>query len=172
MDNHYFTIWLVPSSADREYLGTIIQSISDRTKTPFFIPHLTLYGGLYMPQSELESIINDASLGLSPITVEMDSIQTSENLFKSLYIQIKNNEDLSKLFEKLHNNLEPFPYEFNPHISLMYKTMPEADKQDIIKDLDIKKSFVMNELMLVGPGNEADDWSNVDQWNILYSQRI
>ena len=53
------------------------------------------------------------------------------------------------------------PYEFLPHISLIYKEMPYKEKEDIIRNLQVKNSFKMDKIAAVRTGPNVDNWATV-----------
>ena len=53
------------------------------------------------------------------------------------------------------------PYEFLPHISLLYKEMPDKTKENIIRNLQVKNSFKMDKIAAVRTGPNVDNWATV-----------
>ena len=53
------------------------------------------------------------------------------------------------------------PYEFLPHISLLYKEMPDKKKDIIIRNLQVKNSFKMDKIAAMRTGPNMDNWATV-----------
>ena len=74
---------------------------------------------------------------------------------------------LKTLQEKFYKQIEPnIEYKFDPHISLMYKILPDNTKKEIINFLDLKSSFKMNKIAIVNTGQ------NVSEWEIILEKKI
>jgi hypothetical protein len=55
------------------------------------------------------------------------------------------------------------PYEFLPHISLIYKEMLEEQKEDIIRNLSVRNSYKMDKIIAMRTGQNVDQWENITE---------
>ena len=115
--------------------------------------------GLKYDKYELENIIDISIQNIEPIIVKSNRIGFANILWKTLFIELINNEKL-KAFQNyfymyIKSNRE---YKFDPHISLMYKIIAENTKKEIVNSLNLKNSFKMNKIAAVRTGQNVSEW--------------
>lgn len=154
-----YSIWLTPCEKDKAYLSEIIKELSEEFDAPFFLPHCTLYS----PVTEL-SVVEDIlePMKLNPITVTITGIDQSDLIWKTVYIDLEKSHEIATLQKKIESSLRnPTPYFFTPHISLIYKEMPPAEKESIIRKLDVKDSYLMDRIEIVNTSENVEKWETV-----------
>lgn len=164
-------IWLTFSKSDREYLKNIMDKISEKYQAPKFEPHITIYGLIDLEISLIESIAKEVILNQNSFLVKKSEILQSEELWKTVFIELKLNEQL----ESIHNNFKKYfekisKYEFNPHISLIYKILSIEERIKIVKELNIKKEFVVNKLAIQKFFPDIEKWKIVKEYNLKNNQ--
>jgi len=165
MEKNLFAIWLVPENIDFQYLKKIIDHLSDELKSPKFLPHITIYGIVDIEQKRIQEVVD--SLHISPFTVKSLGVRHSEDFWKTLYIEIQENEKLNEINLSLKKEFDEFSkYEFLPHISLAYKKMETKQKIDIIKKLDIKKEFLIDQIAILKYTENIAKWEIVKSWKL------
>jgi 2'-5' RNA ligase len=169
--DNFFSVLLVPEEKDKNYLSKIIESLADKYSSPVFVPHLTLFGGITINFDELKSIINDVFKNTKPFTIKKTGINQSEAFFKTVFIEFERDEKLSELFKMFSQKTDGRDLStFKPHISLMYKILPEDEKLKIISGLDIKNEFTIGSVYIVAPKVGDKDFRDVDGWRIVYKK--
>ena len=154
------------SPDDEEYLSEIIKELSILYSSHFFIPHITVYGLVQTNLSDLEEIIRKI-LNFHPILVKRQSVFHSENFWKTVYIQIEKNNVLDKIYSILKKELGNYStYEFNPHISLIYKKISVPEKETLIKKLNLKSEFLVSGIAI----QEFDE--NILKWKIVKNFKL
>lgn len=165
------SLWLAPDKENSEYLSEVIESLSEKYDAPSFYPHLTLYGSAEIPEEkELEIIEKLKSIAseLDPFEIQMEKVNYSELFFKTLFIEVKMNENLQNIFSKIETILKPYgQYTFLPHISLLYKEMPIEEKKKEEGALHLKDSYIISEMKIVTPGNVEKGWHDIKSWQIV-----
>lgn len=155
-----YATWLTFSPDDEKYLVEIIENLGIQHLAPFFIPHITIYGLVHTKLSKIEEIIK--KIDTSPFVVKKQSVLYSENFWKTVYIQIEKERSLDKIYSILKNNLGKYSdYEFDPHISLIYKRMEFSEKENIIRKLSLKSEFLVSDIAI----QEFDD--DILKWKIV-----
>jgi 2'-5' RNA ligase len=157
-----YSIWLVPSSKDAKYLNTTIQNLAKKHDAPKFSAHITVYSGI----SRLNAAKSAVRL-LSPgvVCAKRAGIGQSEYVWKTLYIKIKKDKKLDHIHKTLQANLGA-KYDFEPHISLIYKKMDNATKRKIRLGLKIKKSYFFDGVVIIRSSK------NVSKWRTLYRSSL
>ena len=161
-------IWLTFSENDRNYLKNIMDDLSEKYYAPKFEPHITVYGLVDSEISLIESIAKEVTLNHNSFLVEKAEILESEELWKTVYMELKMNKHLELVYKNLKKHFEKIvKYQFNPHISLMYKILPIEEKIKIIKELNIKNKFMVNKLVVQKFVPDVEKWKIVKEYNLI-----
>lgn len=117
------TYWLLPAEPARGYFRETISRLAAELDAPVFEPHLTLAVG---PDSmaQAQRILSDVAV--APIELHVSGVHYTSKFTKTLFVRFGSTPALEKLRESL--GLETSSEPFDPHVSLLYKTLP-AEKQ-------------------------------------------
>lgn len=163
-----YAIWLTFSKNDREYLKKIIDEISEKYHAPKFEPHITVYGLVDSELSLIDNIAKEVIRDHGSFFVDKSEILQSEDLWKTVYIELKMNNQLEEIHKNIKKHFERISkYEFNPHISLIYKVLPLEEKIKIIKELDIKNEFIISKLVVQKFFSDVEKWKIVKEYNLI-----
>ena len=157
MSKQTFSIWLLPIDSDHNYLSKIIQSLSEEHDAPFFQPHCTLFSS-FSDIYSAKKIIDQIDLDF--FDVEVRSISQSSDIWKTVFIDIKNSLQLQNL-NCLLKGLKDEDYLFSPHISLIYKLLDVNKRKTITQSLSIKKSFSFGKISIVNTAGHVESWETV-----------
>jgi len=161
-------IWLTFSKNDRKYLKKIIDEISEKYHAPKFEPHITVYGLVDSKLSLIDNIAKEVTRDHNSFFVNKSEILQSENVWKTVYIELKMNNQLEEIHKNIKKHFERISkYEFNPHISLIYKILPIEEKIKIIKELDIKNEFRISKLVVQKFFSDVEKWKIVKEYNLI-----
>jgi 2'-5' RNA ligase len=161
-------IWLTFSKNDREYLKKIIDEISEKYHAPKFEPHITVYGLVDSELILIDAIVKKVALDCNSFFVKKSEILQSEKLWKTIYIELKANEQLELIHKNLKKHFDKISkYEFSPHISLIYKILPVEEKIKIINKLDIKSELFVNNLVIQKFFPDVEKWKIVKEYNLI-----
>ena len=99
--------------------------------------------------------------------VEKNSIGYSDDFWKTLFIEIKQNLYLNSINEKLTNGLSKFSnYEFSPHVSIIYKKMNENEKKFMVQNLNVKNDFLVSKIVIHEFSNNVEDWKIIKEYDL------
>lgn len=167
------SVWLVPQESEKQELSATVNKLAQENSSPSFNPHLTLLGDVFMSFEDLKSAVDEVFINQTPFQVKSTDINQSEAFFKTVFIEFKINETLKKVFESLSQKTDKRGIDtFKPHISLMYKMMPESEKLKIISGLKARDEYTMNSAYIVAPKIGDKDWMDVKNWRILYKRDL
>ena len=153
------SIWLCPDYKDELYLQNIINHLSDIHNSESFLPHCTLVSGIKLNRSELATILDKSIDNIDPIIVESKRISYTKILWKTVFIELLGSKDLISLQKNIFKQIKSdIKYKFEPHISLIYKIMPEYIKKEIIYSLHLQNSYRMNKVLAVRTDRNIVDW--------------
>ena len=161
-------IWLTFSKNDRDYLKKIIDEISEKYNAPKFEPHITVYGLIDSEMRLIDSIAKEVILNCNSFLIKKSEILQSDELWKTVYIELKMNNQLELIHKNLKKHFEKISkYEFKPHISLIYKILPIEEKIKIINELDIKSEFMIKKLVVQKFFPDIEKWKIVKEYNLI-----
>ena len=162
-----FAIWLLPNKEDTQFLETIINNLSQEFNTPKFLPHITVYGLVNTDLSIVEDAVKNSIDEIEPFIVKKSGIGYSDDMWKTLFINITSNTELHLINSKLGNKLDKYvQYEFSPHISLMYKKMKKTEKMKILESLRIKNEFVIKKIAIQKFSKKIHEWKIVRVYDL------
>ncbi|MBM3904076.1 MAG: hypothetical protein FJ357_02920 [Thaumarchaeota archaeon] len=157
-----YSIWLVPSCEDKKYLNKIIHNLAKKHDAPKFSTHITVYSGITSLKKAKAAV---QCINSCKIRVCKTGIGQSDYLWKTLFVKIKKDKNLSEIHNTLYAAFGT-KYDFEPHISLIYKKMDSSTKLKIKNSLKIKKSFSFDGLVIIRSSK------NVKAWKILYKASL
>ena len=156
------SIWLIPAREDAQYIQVIIDNLSINYQAPVFSPHCTLYSPIDLPKAEVKKILERSAKYMKSFYVKNIMISDTEDLWKTIFIELLRSSELEQLQQEVISQFQvEQPYKFSPHISLLYKEIPDKIKEDIIRNLQVKNSFKMDKIAAVRTGPNVDNWETV-----------
>ena len=156
------SIWLIPAPEDAQYLHAIINNLAATYEAPVFDSHCTLYSPTDLPATEVKKILKQSANNMKSFYVKKAMISHTENIWKTIFIELLRSPELEQLQQAVISQFpKGQPYEFLPHISLLYKEIPDKKKEDIIRNLQVKNSFKMDKIAAVQTGTNVDNWATV-----------
>ncbi len=156
-----YSIWVEPTEKDTKYLSLIIQNLAKKYDSPTFNPHITVYSGVKNASAAKSAIRNCADM--KKLVVKITTLEFSDNLWKTVFANVEKNQKLLQINNaiKKHVPLNP-KYDFNPHISMIYKKLNDSQKQKIINDLKIKSKFTFDKITIITSSKNVGKWKVVD----------
>jgi 2'-5' RNA ligase len=132
--NEILTYWLIPAEPAQSHFRLLIQDLARRFDAPVFEPHVTLYvteSGSENPMDVLKTTLGNINPRLS-----ITAINYSDEFAKTLFVEFRPNELIARLSRKLRSaSASPREYQLNPHLSLIYKTMPPETKVQLANSI-------------------------------------
>jgi len=157
MTKEKFSIWLIPSDIDSDCISKSIQSLSKKYLAPIFKPHCTIISPI-TNLNKAQIIIDQ--LDQKEFQVNVKKIDESDDIWKTVFLKLVNNSTLKKI-NGLFNQAFPQIYQFDPHISLIYKKLDETKRKSMLTKLDMKKAFVIDKISIVETSGSVESWETV-----------
>lgn len=161
--------WLMPAAPQRDFFATLIQELAECHGGPVFAAHVTLLAGELDQERALACL---RALDWSPLELEVESIRCSEAFTKTVFVQFHPSAAAAKLSAAIRARIDSnSQYAFDPHLSLIYKTISAERKQDIVDAMVLPFERVRFDCIRViqGPAHTrtAED---VNAWSTLGEQ--
>ncbi|PBO85635.1 MAG: hydrolase [Thaumarchaeota archaeon] len=155
-----YSIWLEPIKKDTIYLKNIINYLAKKYDSPIFDPHVTI-------DSEIKELPTNEKMiktfqQILKVDIFSHNLQFSDYIWKTLFIQLKKNlrlEQIRKMFKDEFNYNSS--YNFEPHISLVYKKLNNNIKKQIIQNIKIKSKFTFDKISIIYSTKEVKEWKKI-----------
>ena len=157
-----FSAWLIPEENHTVQLQELIIRLAQENDSPQFAPHCTLVGKIMLDSKFSFDKIKTFCNQSKPISLNVFKIMSEKTLFKSLYIQLKKEKIIVDFQKKLANFFfKREPYQFDPHLSLMYKIVAGEKQKKSIAGISLPDRINFNHISIVNTGEIVDEWNGV-----------
>jgi hypothetical protein len=167
------TYWLTSAEPARSHFASLIGDLAARFDAPVFEPHLTVY--VAQPANEnAGEVLERALADCKPYRLSISGIDFSEEFTKTLFVQFENNDELAALNAKFRSaSASQRHYELNPHLSLIYKTMPRETKEEIARSLSLPFSEVVFDgaKAVISPA-KIESREDVEAWRVVATRQL
>jgi 2'-5' RNA ligase len=130
------SLWLMPEGGVGDRLRVLIRDLARRHRTPPFLPHLTLLGGIPGPEEAVLSRAASLARGLGPIAIRLREVDTSDEYFRSVFVRAQQIESLRGAHvgaRAAFAGAAPAP--FLPHLSLLYGRLEPTRRAAVVREL-------------------------------------
>jgi hypothetical protein len=171
--NEILTYWLIPAEPARSHFRSLIQDLARRFDAPVFEPHVTLYvtePGNENPADALKETLRH----IKPPSLSITAINYSDEFTKTLFVEFRPEESLSRLNGKLRaGSLSQLEYQLNPHLSLIYKTMTPGTKMQLANSLRLPFDDVRfdSAKAVISPA-KIESRADVESWRVVAEERF
>ncbi len=160
MGKYLVVLWLAPAEPARSFFQETIDRLAREQGAPSFAPHLTLGLG---SSSQLQAV------SAAPLELSVRALAASEKFTKTLFVRFIETPELTALRDSL--GMEPAG--FDPHLSLLYKEMPQAEKEQLASVISLPFTAVtFDRIEAVRCPDEPVTPENIPTWEILASQTL
>lgn len=127
-----YALWLMPGEPLFNRLSAEILRLSQELATPLFEPHVTLLGGITLPEEEVLARAIALAGALKPFQIELGEIGYLDEYFRCLFVRVVPGDHILKAHTagmQIFGQPGGQPYE--PHISLVYGKLGIERKRTI-----------------------------------------
>ena len=156
-----YSVWAEPITKDAKYLLQIICKLGKKYHAPMFYPHITVYDGI-RSESAAKTAIKSCT-DIRKFTINTMNMEFSDDLWKTIFINVEKNQKLKQIHNVIKKNIPNSKYEFNPHISLIYKKLADSKKQKIIDSLTLKRKFTFDKIAIIASYKNVEKWQVIDR---------
>ena len=156
--------WLIPARPEADLFRDIIRILAMQFDAPVFEPHLTI--GEAGEISPALQTLRQTRFG--PIRLRITGIKQSPKFTQTLIVQFAPNRALDRLVNDL-SGLNSLP---NPHVSLMYKTMPAATRRSLARAVQFPfRHVVFDQVKAMSCVTPTKTKRDVESWRVLATRR-
>jgi 2'-5' RNA ligase len=162
--------WLIPAEPARSFFQAVIKDLAQQHDAPVFEPHVTVFVGANRVGAA-ERALSQLACEWYPTKLKTLQIDHSDEVIKTLFVQFALNTQLRQLNEKIRDAAQDSShYELEPHLSLLYKTMPAALRREMAASISVPYSEVsfdaIKAVRCISPTRSRAD---VEVWRVVAS---
>jgi hypothetical protein len=167
------TYWLIPAEPARTYFASVISELAARFDAPLFEPHMTVYATT-MGNENVAELLEQAVAQSQAYALLVAGVDFSDEFTKTVFVQLEPNEAVTRLSASFRQaSTMKNEYQINPHLSLIYKTMPPETKAEIAHSVALPFQEVRFESAkaVISPA-EIKSREDVEAWRVVASQKL
>jgi 2'-5' RNA ligase len=160
--------WLIPAEPARRFFQKLIEDLARRYDAPLFEPHVTIHVGANHADAA-DKALSKAARECQPINLTALEIDDSDEFIKTLFVQFAPNRKLRRLNGIIRSAAqESSDYELNPHLSLLYKTMPAVPRSELAHSINVPFSEItFDALRAVRCLSPTRSRADVEAWRVM-----
>lgn len=157
--------WLIPAWPEADLFRDIVHILAKQFDAPRFKPHLTLCEAAResSPRQTLQQIRS------TRIRLRITGIKQSSKFTQTLIVQFSPNKALDRLVNALGGS-RPLP---NPHVSLIYKSMPASTRRGLGRAIQLPfRHITFDKIQAVSCVVPTETAREVKSWRVLASKPL
>jgi 2'-5' RNA ligase len=168
-----FTLWLRPREPLRTTLSAIIRRLAQDLDAVEFEPHVTLFCGRSSDEAA-KTIARGLAAQFPPITLTPERLAYTDLFTKTLFVQFEDSAIAQRMFEAARQNYaHPSDYVFNPHLSLLYKKLPEARQRALCDTLNFPMGvYGFDRVRMIETELPIEDDGPIRRWRIVCDEAL
>tara|TARA_B100001093_G_scaffold350503_1_gene335041 strand:- start:253 stop:777 length:525 start_codon:yes stop_codon:yes gene_type:complete len=166
-----YWIWGQFDANTTHLINSLYKEINNKLNGPNFDIHLTISGAFNYDEEKQKEIFQVISSNFNQIDLQLNGINMTDEFFRSLFIDVAQNEDLNNLKNYIDNNFSINSFEYCPHISLFYGIEDDAIKNEIARSFKIPKSAIMDKISIVKVDEEIKSWEVLKSYSLFKSNQ-
>jgi Cyclic phosphodiesterase-like protein len=165
--------WLMPASPQREFIASLISDLAGRFDAPLFEGHLSIYAE-DVSRGRATRVLNEVATDFGQIRMSVAGIRFSEEFFKTIFVQFFASAMLTRLSEAIQSrSVDAGGFHLDPHLSLIYKTMPADEKNRLAASLRLPfDEVIFDSVAAINVPNEAKTPAGVESWEKVAERRL
>jgi Cyclic phosphodiesterase-like protein len=165
--------WLMPAVPMRDFFATLLAELAQRFDAPLFEPHLTIYVE-NASQDRATRVIGEVAADFGQVGMSVAGVRFSEEFFKTVFVQFFPSAALTRLSEAVQSrSVDAGGYDLDPHLSLIYKTIPASGKNKLAGSLRLPfDEVIFDSVAAISVPSEAQTPAGVEAWEKVAERRL
>jgi hypothetical protein len=163
------SVWLLPATPLLEKLRSSIQTLAKDFDAIEFEPHVTIFSGS-SDDDEMCALVQQIASMFPPCELAGPRLHFARQYTKTLFLQFDQSAVACGMFDGLKaGSARPSNYVLNPHLSLMYKTMPLARLAEISQTLEFPKGpYLFDRLRVIETEIPLSRPKQISGWRTVF----
>jgi 2'-5' RNA ligase len=138
-----------------------------------FEPHVTVFCGP-STEDEARAVARRIANQYSPIELIADRLGHSERYTKTLFVQFQKSARLRRMFDTAAAQFSRrSDYVLNPHLSLLYKRQPAAERQKLCETLDVPTGiYRFDRIRMIETELPIEDEGPIRRWRLVCDEPL
>ncbi len=162
-----YVVWLLLSDKSSREIKNWMKLLRDKTDSPFFVPHLTLLRPSdQLDEQQIIRATEKIAEGQKLLRLHVTGTDSGSSQYQAFYLKVEPSQALTALHAKLEKTMsDPGNKAFNPHVSLVYGSLPANKRTELEKVIQLPEQYQMtgNRLAVVRLNGTPEHWSIVHQ---------
>ena len=161
--------WLLPAEPLKGQLRSIVQQLAKKYDAIDFEPHVTISSGP-SGDDQTHAIARRAASLYSHVELIPVKLEHTSEYTKTLFIQFQESSIVRHMSDAIKDrHAGPVNYVLNPHLSLLYKTMPLAMLAGICQTFDVPKGiYVFDRLRAIETEIPLTEPDQIKRWRTVF----
>lgn len=165
---HGLSLWLCPEDPVQARLEDLIETLAARLGTRTFAPHVTLVGGLSIPEAAARAACGTLAARIPPLRVRSAGLSESDRFFRCIVVELERTPELESARQVASTALGVPPSPFFPHVSLVYGRLAISERRALIRSLAARPDLAgldldLSTLELVLTAGPTSAWKRLDR---------
>ena len=162
-----YWIWGQFDSKATDSITSLYQEINNKLNGPNFDIHLTISGPFNYDEEKQKETFKVISSEFNEIDLQLKDINKTDEFFRSLFIDVAENENLNALKNYIDSNFNINAVEYFPHISLFYGLEDAATKDEIITKFKTPNSAIIDKISIARVDEEIKSWEVIRSYSLF-----
>lgn len=167
-----YALWLVPAEPAFSLLSRHIARLSRKLSTPQFDPHITLLGGITLPEEEILTRSAALAASLTSFQIEPDGINCLDEYFRCVFVGVTPDVHILKARQAASEifGMQDEPA-YMPHISLVYGKLRLETRERIAAELasTTVRRFEVRQLAIWRVSGPVHEWMCIKEFDLKQS---
>jgi hypothetical protein len=165
------SFWLLPPKTIQDLYQPIIDSLSQKLKTPKFEPHIsiTIAVSLKGEDKSILQMVEKAVKNIRPIPVEFSEVSVSTTYFQCVFARVKPSLEIFQAYQLVKSSLRHAdPSMYVPHMSLVYGNLDLSQRFEIAKSIKLPATkFLADRIGVVNADSlDPKTWKRVAEFEL------
>ena len=162
-----YWIWGQFDATTSDLITSLYQRINNKLNGPNFDIHLTISGPFKYDKEKQKETFKAICSKFNQIDLQLKGISKTDEFFRSLFIDVAQDENLNNLKDYIDNNFNIQSFEYCPHISLFYGIEDDVIKDEIIRKYKAPKTAIMDKISIVKVDEEINSWEVLKSYSLF-----
>ena len=167
------TYWLIPAEPARSHFASLIGNLAARFDAPVFEPHVTIYTAP-LGNENAAGLLDRVLTNRGTYRLLVSGVDYADEFTKTVFVQFQPDEALTQLSADLRQaSTMKSDEDINPHLSLIYKTLPRETKDEIARSVSMPFDEVRfdSAKAVISPA-DIKSRADVEAWRVVATQRL
>jgi Cyclic phosphodiesterase-like protein len=163
------SFWLLPAEPLKGQLRSIVQQLAKKYDAVDYEPHVTISSGP-SDDDQTHTIARGVASLYSHVELIPVKLEHTSEYSKTLFIQFQESGIVRHMSDAIKDRFaRPVNYVLNPHLSLLYKTMPLAMLAGICRTFEVPKgTYVFDRLHAIETEIPLTEPDQIKRWRTVF----